>query len=293
MRTFSRFPVENTTLPLFNRHRTSTPANRHDPTDTYLRWMREKLDSISDYAPPAFEQPQPQKYVEGTWDTNPEYDEWWGARDWYERGMTRPDESDIAWEIEQTISQQGLDVILEMRPLPDGDDWFLDGRSTVWSSDEWNLFMIKTNPGPLFINFIASRYRIDPTTHYHISIVYRNELLEWYNHLEQTRGEDYAVRMLRRWFGTYRIIQSRYNGKHARLMGHLTRGRTLQLNDQTHVDGVGSERFKLWDGDGGDPDMQFLHRLPGNDFPVGSSSHKSKQDFHVSLLLSRVADPDD
>ena len=75
-------------------------------------------------------------------------------------------------------------------------------------------------------------------------------------------------------------------------MGRLTRESTLELDGHTQVDGVESPNHKLWDGPGGDPDMRFIHTLPGNNFPAGSRSHKSKHNFHVSLLISRVDDPE-
>ena len=184
------------------------------------------------------------------------------------------------------------DFRIEMKPLPEGNHWLLDGRCEFWSGDQWRLFQVYTHPGPLFIPFIASNYIKDPEQDYHISICYREELWNWYKHLESERGWEYANGMLQRWVDTYRIVQTRYTGRHARLMGRLTRGSTLELDGHTQVDGVESPNHKLWDGPDGDPDMRFIHTLPGNNFPAGSRTHKSKQNFHVSLLLSRVDDPE-
>ena len=100
-------------------------------------------------------------------------------------------------------------------------------------------------------------------------------------------GEKKAKRIIRNWIDAYRIVYRRYHGKAARLMGHLTSGYTLQLDGRTHVDGTSHPNDKLWDGEGGDPDMRFVDRLVDNPFPEGSHKHKSRHNFHVSLLNSR------
>ena len=165
MRTFSRFSSRK----VGGMHRgrpTSRPAsNSTDPEDTYLKYMRDKLDTYSAYTPERFPQEQPQKYaMEGDWEATPEWQAWWDARDRHERGLTRADEPDIENHIWQTISRQGLDVILEMRPLPDGNHWLLDGRCEFWSDDQWRLIQVYTHPGPLFIQFIASTSKIQNKT---------------------------------------------------------------------------------------------------------------------------------
>ena len=292
MRTFSRFPPSHK---VGGMHHQQTSSNSHGDIDPnyHLREIRGYLNSLLQFNPGAFLTPEPRKWAT-TEAEGVKTDAWYSweyERDMWERRLrqTGQHEGLENW-IKTTIYYQGLDVVLGMRTLPEGYDWFWDHHHDFWISDDWYLIQVITNPGPLFITFIASNYQVDPSTSYHISIIYRHELWEWYMHLYRSRGREHANTEAIRWIDTYRVVQARYDGKTARLRGRLTRGYTLELNEHTHVNGVESPDQKLWDGSGGDQEMHFIHRLPGNNFPEGGTRYKSKQEFHVSLLNSRVPD---
>ena len=185
MRTFSRFSSRKVGGMHHGRH-PSTPHQGGDPTNYHLRQARDYLDTQLQYNPGRFETPEPPQET-------PEWDTWEGERDMWERGMRQTGQNaGLEQWIHDTISMQGLDVVLRMRPLPDGYDWFWDQHSEFWTSDDWNLIKVYTIPGPLFLTFIASDYQIHPAVQYHISIVYRKELWQWYEHLLSKYGENRA-----------------------------------------------------------------------------------------------------
>ncbi len=98
----------------------------------------------------------------------------------------------------------------------------------------------------------------------------------------------------------YQVIRERYDGKRARLRGRLTTGNTLQLDETCKVADLDIPHI-LWDGFSGvgndihpdcDPQMLFVHTLPGNNFQeliaqkqIISGECKAQQHMHVSLLI--------
>jgi hypothetical protein len=202
---------------------------------------------------------------------DPPQDEQW---DWLvDRGLEDP--RDYYW-IYENIVRSGLDCVIEIDELPEGINWFWDARSAFWTEHRYNLIKIKTMPGPLWLNFIASdKPRENPDYPFHISLCYRDELYEWYK-------EDRDHRKIIEWIERYRKIQRRYNGRRARLMTdqRLTRGHTFVIGPRTRVEGLTTPHI-IYDGPGGDTDVRYVHTLPGHTHRGG----KADQDLHVSLIM--------
>ena len=77
----------------------------------------------------------------------------------------------------------GLNVTLRIKDLPSPDtkpeaeDSLYDRNSDVWSNHDYNLIQTSTEPGPLWLEFIASTYRTSPGyDQLRLSLCYRSEL---------------------------------------------------------------------------------------------------------------------
>ena len=245
---------------------------------------------------------------------------------WHQRGLSDP--RSRGW-IEDALTDYGLDVMLRIPALPLSENTeerrnqLFSWTSDFWSNYDWNLIKINIEPGPLWIDFIASDFSIGDN-HYHISLCYRRELGDWW----ALKGYDMTV--MNEWINHYENMKRHYDGKRARIKGHRTSGYTIELRGETRVEGL-NEPYILWDGvkgfscwedegrmwvddpvrDPGDNDVFFVHTLPGNNFKDKiqedvdrcitenqtkgpgesraqssiSSGYKSLQNMHVSMLL--------
>ena len=179
----------------------------------------------------------------------------------------------------RTIRENGLDVVLHLPDLPDGEEFSWTHNSLFWTDPDqkYNLMKINTIPGPLWLNFVASNYpRVFPGFEFHLSLCYQWELWEWY-------AQDWDQDKIRTWIRRYREVQRRYNGRKARLMGTLTHGHGLQIDNRCRVEDLDPPNI-VFDGPGGDADVRYIHRLPGHG-PFTRRNAKSEQDLHVSLLI--------
>jgi hypothetical protein len=200
--------------------------------------------------------------------------------DWLiERGLGNWE--DYQW-IYRTIVASGLDCVLEIDELPAGNDFFWNFDSVFWTDHKYNLLKIKTRPGPLWLNFIASDYRReDPDWPFHLSLCYRKELWAWF---QEDRNEE----KIKEWIRRYRVIQNRYHGRRARLMTNqnLTSGHTFVISTDTRVEGLRPPHV-VSDEPGGDQDVEYVHKLPGHIIPEKEEDKgKADQDLHVSLIVS-------
>ena len=235
----------------------------------------------------------PDRQVDDKNEFTPEYKVWYYEWDMWRRGLKDPGQEQpntynrLYDDIYNKLKTHGLDVILEMQHLPEPIETLMDLEkqdSIFWTHYNWNLIQIITRPGPLFLTFIASTFQDNPD-HYHIWLCYRSELIQWFKHLCRMHGKIYAINKMREWFNAYNTLRSIYNGKRARIRGHITSGFTVQVGESTQVDGT-PPNHQLFDGGSydtgrGDRLLRFVHRLPGGWF---DGSSKSQQDLHVSLL---------
>ena len=235
-----------------------------DPHDTYLWRAVEWANSRRTLDPGPYVPRDPDED-----DTNRD----WNMNMW-RRGLGNPDDENF---IKQTLERNGLDVVLHIPDIPDGEEFLWTQDSPWWTNAaNYNLMQIQTNPGPLWLNFIASDFRhTDPNFHFHISLCYHWELWTWFE-------EDYNKEKIREWIRAYRRMQRRYDGRKARLMGEIHGGHVFYLDDRTRVEGL-SPMENLFDGEGGDPDVRYVHKLPGHKFTDHQA--KSNQPLHVSLLI--------
>lgn len=273
---------------------------RRDPDQnlkTFVKQLREWQTTVT----PPYSNPIPPR-------TKGRYEEWFGDMQMHRRGFHGNDRLE---QIENAIWHNGLDVILRMEPLPATPEEIAENDNhPFWNDERFSLFQIHTDPTPLFINMVASTY--DEPRHFHISLCYNYQVLGWYRHIKGTHGSWRAWEYLLQWLQYYARLQATYSGKHARIYGRITNGRTVELNNWTWVEDC-PEDHQLFDGgpipprNPNYPDpyahirpetldnfdevaealgckdkmLRFVHRLPGNPF---SSGAKCNQSLHVSML---------
>ena len=148
----------------------SPSAPVRDPTDSYLieatKWSHERRNL------------DPGPYI--AQDPNEsERDAEFNANMW-RRGLGDYTEYNYVY---RTIRENGLDVVLHLPDLPDGEEFLWTHNSLFWTDPDqkYNLMKINTIPGPLWLNFVASNYpRAFPGFEFHLSLCYQWELWEWY-----------------------------------------------------------------------------------------------------------------
>ena len=242
--------------------RPSTPVA--DPTDHYLRQAVEWVARRNTFNPGPYVPEDPNE-------TDENRD--WNTKMW-RRGLGNLDDYNFIYT---TLVRNGLDVVLNLPDLPEGEDFFWEPTSAFWTDARYNLLRINTIPGPLWLNFVASDYRhTTPNYEFHISLCYQDELWSWFR-------EDRDYNKIIEWIQRYRILQTRYNGRSARLMGKLTGGLGLELDARTRVDGL-DPPYIVADVEGGDEDVRYVHTLLGH-IPRPRNAGKADQPLHVSLLI--------
>lgn len=287
----------DTTLALLGRPFAMRGGTNPFPADDdYLQRVLDwRSNAIATVNPGNYEVPEPAD--------DSEWDEWDWNRSAFIRGLTQDDW--ILNYLKGAIEFYGLDVTLRIPALPFDDsttETFLhnwqDRYHAIWTDEAYNLIQIYTDHGPSWVEFVASNYQTP--NHHHISLCNSWELWDWYKYLWKNVGPEVADNAAVQWWTKYKVIRARYDGKRARLKGKLTRGLTLSLNEDSRVDGL-HPPYIVWDGFSGsgydvvancDPDVHYVHTLPGSNFQMlvdteqGNSAHyKSLQHMHVSLLI--------
>lgn len=242
----------------------STPVT--DPTDWYLSQATQWSHGRRDLDPGPYVAQDPDESArDAEWNAN-----------LHRRGLGDPDDYNYVYKI---IKDHGLDVVLHLPDLPPGEEFLWTETSLFWTDPDqkYNLMKINTVPGPLWLNFVASNYpRAFPGFEFHISLCYQWELWEWFT-------QDWDKDKIRTWIQKYREVQRRYNGRKARIMGKITGGHGLELDSRCRVEGLQPPHI-VFDGNGGDEDVRYIHRLPGHR-PFSKRGAKSEQDLHISLLI--------
>jgi hypothetical protein len=267
------------------------------PADDYLQQLVDWRDNaMQTVAPGPYTVEEPDYYKDekawGTWDWD---------RQMHIRGLSEE------WNykyVKRGIENYGLDVILHIAPLPFEDPgnflWNLRWAEHPLWAKKAKLISVDIEYGPAWVEFIASDFRTPAGYHHHVSVCYTHELKEWFDHLWSDRGREFALEQAYQWYMKYQVIRERYDRKRARLKGRFTSGMTYQLNQDSNIEGL-DVPYVLWDGFSGadytvepncDPEMFFVHTLPGNNFnelakqnKLNTGSYKSLQHMHVSLLL--------
>ena len=156
---FSRFTHPPITEATLMGHRKLfggvSPFENDDHTDQ-LTQVRDWLQGRRNRAPP----PPPMIIDDDDEEREKTHKE---NKDWHPRGLHNPTDRD--W-VASAMRYYGLDVTLDTPALPIPSQWearkeYLEYTySDFWTHDDWNLIKININPGPLWIDFVASNFSI-------------------------------------------------------------------------------------------------------------------------------------